>query len=178
MKYLIFLLLLGILVYPVIGFSQTTVSGNANISLPAVALIDIEPSGNIALLYKLPTDAGLPIVAPVANSSKWLNYTSAITLGGSSRIISASLNHTIPGVDIKIAASNAALTGGGVLGVPTGEVVLSTTPKIIVNGIRGAFTGSGSNRGHQLKFSLTTNNYSNLSATNNTVIIISYTISE
>lgn len=159
-------------------FSQTTGSRNIAVTLPVVTLMDIEPSGAISLNYTAPTEAGNAITAPAANTSKWINYTSAIAPSGLSRRITASVNQTIPGIDIKIQAATASGSGGGTLGIPSAQITLTTTAQTIISGIGGAFTGNGSNNGHQLTITLITNNYSNLDSRSNTPVIITYTITE
>lgn len=159
-------------------FSQTTGSRNIAVTLSIVTLMDIEPSGAISLNYTAPTEAGNAITAPVANTSKWINYTSAIAPSGLSRRITASVNQTIPGIDIKIQAATASGSGGGTLGVPSAQITLTTAAQTIISGIGGAFTGNGSNNGHQLTISLVTNNYSSLDSRSNTPVIITYTITE
>lgn len=123
-------------------FSQTTGSRNIAVTLPIVTLMDIEPSGTISLNYTAPTEAGNAITAPVANTSKWINYTSAIAPSGLSRRITASVNQTIPGIDIKIQAAIASGSGGGILGVPSAQITLTTAAQTIISGIGGAFTGN------------------------------------
>ncbi|HAO07414.1 MAG TPA: hypothetical protein DCQ50_10560 [Chryseobacterium sp.] len=159
-------------------FSQTTGSRNIAVTLPVVTLMDIEPSGAINLNYTAPTEAGNAITAPVANTSKWINYTSAIAPSGLSRRITASINQTIPGIDIKIQAATASGSGGGTLGVPSAQITLTTAAQTIISGIGGAFTGNVSNNGHQLTITLITNNYSSLDSRSNTPVIITYTITE
>jgi len=82
-------------------FSQTTGNRTASATLPVVTLLDIEPAGAIAMNFIAPTEAGRPIVSPAINTSKWINYTSAIAAGGLSRKITASVSPVIPGIDIK-----------------------------------------------------------------------------
>lgn len=159
-------------------FSQTTGNRTVTITLPIVTLMDVEPAGNITLNFTAPTEAGRSIVNPAANTTKWINYTSAIASGGVTRRITASINQVIPGVDIKIQAATAAGSGGGTLGTPSSQVTLTTTPATIISGIGGAFTGTGANNGHRLTITLTPNNYGNLSARINTPVIITYTITE
>ncbi|KPE49568.1 hypothetical protein AOB46_19705 [Chryseobacterium indologenes] len=157
-------------------------SQSANISvsmtLPIVALMDIEPSGNINLNFTAPTEAGNALVNPVPNTSKWINYTSAIASGGLTRRITASVNKVIAGVNIRLQAASASGTGGGTLGTPTGQVILTTTPVTIISGIGGAYTGNGANNGHGLTLSLVPGNYASLQAQANTAITIVYTITE
>lgn len=160
------------------AFSQTSGNKNASITLPVVTLLDVEPAGNITLNFTAPTEAGRAIVNPTGNTTKWINYTSAIAPGGVSRRITASVNQTIPGVDIKIQAATASGAGGGTLGTPLGQITITTTPVTIINGIGGAYTGTGANNGHRLTITIAPNTYSNLSAVNNTSIAITYTITE
>ncbi|WP_407481766.1 hypothetical protein [Elizabethkingia meningoseptica] len=169
---IIFILLSGHLL------SQTTGSKNVAVTLPIITLMDIEPAGTITLSFTAPTEAGQALINPVANTTKWINYTSAIVSGGVSRKITASVNKLIPGVNIRLQASAVSGAGSGTLGTTSGLVTLTTTPVTIISGIGGACTGNGINNGHQLTISLVPNNYSNLSAQSNTPVIITYTITE
>lgn len=158
--------------------SQTTGNRTVAVTLPVVTLLDIEPTGNIALNFTAPTEAGLPLVAPAANTTKWINYTSAIASGGLTRRVTAQVNQVIPGVDIKLQAAAASGSGGGTLGTPTAQVTLTTTAVNIITGIGGAFTGNGANNGHRLTINLVVNSYSNLNTRSNTPVVITYTITE
>jgi hypothetical protein len=155
-------------------YSQTTVT----MTLPIVTLMDIEPAGNITLNFTAPTEAGNAIGNPTPNTSKWVNYTSAIASGGLTRRITASVNKVIPGVNIRLQAAAASGAGGGTLGTSSGQVILTTTPVTIISGIGGAFTGNGANNGHALTISLIPGNYGTLTAQTNTAIVIVYTITE
>jgi hypothetical protein len=170
--YIFFLPLSGIL------FSQTTGNSAVSITLPIVTLMDIEPTGNITLNFVAPTEAGLSIVNPAVNTTKWINYSSAIAPAGVTRRITASINQLIPGVSIRVQAAAASGAGGGILGTSSGLVTLTTTASTIISGIGGAYTGNGTNNGHQLTISLIPNTYANLSARTSTPVIITYTITE
>ncbi|WP_326981208.1 hypothetical protein VUJ46_13140 [Chryseobacterium sp. MYb264] len=159
-------------------YSQTTGNRTVSITLPIVTLLDIEPTGTIAMNFTAPSEAGQPLIAPTANTTKWINYTSAIASGGLTRRVTASVNQVIPGVNIRLQAAAASGSGGGTLGVPTAQVTLTTTAVNIITGIGGAFTGNGNGNGHQLTISLVVNNYTNLNARTNTPIVITYTITE
>lgn len=158
-------------------YSQTS-STTVTLTLPKVTLMDIEPTGSITLNFTRPTEAGNSLVAPAPNTSKWINYTSAIASGGLTRRITASVNTVIPGVNIRIQAAAASGAGGGTLGTSAGQVILTTTPTTIISGIGGAYTGNGANNGHALTISLATSTYGNLQAQTNTAIVITYTITE
>ncbi|GAA5102891.1 hypothetical protein GCM10023210_44300 [Chryseobacterium ginsengisoli] len=177
MNYLKLTFLLGLILSCKV-FSQTTGNRSIAVTLPVVTLMDIEPTGAISLNYTAPTEAGNAVTAPAANTTKWINYTSAIAPAGLTRRITASINQVIPGVDIKILAAAASGSGGGTLGTPSAQVTLTTTAQTIITGIGGAFTGNGANNGHRLTITLTTNTYANLSARTNTPVIITYTITE
>ncbi|ROH98500.1 MULTISPECIES: hypothetical protein [unclassified Chryseobacterium] len=151
---------------------------NITLTLPVVTLMDIEPAGNITLNFTAPTEAGNALGNPTPNTSKWINYTSAIASGGLSRRITAAVNQVIPGVNIRLQAAAASGSGGGTLGTPAAQVTLTTTPVTIISGIGGAYTGNGSNNGHRLTISLVPGTYANLSAQANTAITIVYTITE
>lgn len=158
-------------------YSQTA-STTVTMTLPVVTLMDIEPAGSITLSFTAPTEAGNALTAPAPNTSKWINYTSAIASGGLTRRITASVNKLIAGVNIRVQAAAASGAGGGTLGTSSGQVILTTTPATIISGIGGAYTGNGTNNGHALTLSLATNTYANLQAQANTAIIITYTITE
>lgn len=156
-------------------YSQTTVT----FTLPVVTLMDIEPAGNISLNFTAPTEAGNPLGNPTPDTSKWINYTSAIAAGGLPRKITAAiLNSGIPGVNIRLQAAAASGAGGGTLGIPSAQVTLTTTPVTIISGIGGAYTGNGANNGHRLTISLVPGTYANLLAQTNTTVTIVYTITE
>ncbi|MDW9379703.1 hypothetical protein [Chryseobacterium sp. JV558] len=168
------LLLLVSFILSGVLYSQTTVT----MTLPTVTLMDIEPTGNFTLNFTAPTEAGNALGNPTPNTSKWVNYTSAIAPGGLTRKITASVNKVIAGVNIRLQAAAASGAGGGTLGTSAGQVTLTTTPVTIISGIGGAFTGNGANNGHNLTISLTTNTYANLLAQANTAVVIVYTITE
>ncbi|PWN69812.1 hypothetical protein C1631_007260 [Chryseobacterium phosphatilyticum] len=151
---------------------------NITFSLPVVTLMDIEPAGNITLNFTAPTEAGNALGNPTPNTSKWVNYTSAIASGGLSRRITASVSQLISGINIRVQAAAASGSGGGTLGTPAAQVTLTTSPVTIISGIGGAYTGNGANNGHRLTISLVPGTYANLSAQANTTVSIIYTITE
>ncbi len=168
------ILLLAPFVLSGLFYSQT----NVTMTLPVVTLMDIEPTGSFALNFTAPTEAGNAIGNPTPNTSKWINYTSAIAPGGLTRRITASVNKVIAGVNIRVQAAAATGAAGGTLGTSAGVITLSTTATTIISGIGGAYTGNGSSNGHLLTVSLTTNTYANLIAQANTAVVITYTITE
>lgn len=172
-----FILLMALCTLSGSVYSQTA-STTVSLTLPVVTLMDVEPTGSITLSFTRPTEAGNALAAPTPNTSKWINYTSAIASGGLTRRITASVNQIIAGVNIRLQAAAASGAGGGTLGTSAGQVTLTTTPTTIISGIGGAFTGNGANNGHALTISLATGTYANLQAQTNTAIVITYTITE
>ncbi len=157
------------------GASAQTYS--VSFTLPQVALMDIEQATSINLDLIKPTEAGNRLTNPTNNTTKWLNYTSAVASGGT-RSITASITQNIPGIDLKLQIAPATGSVADTLGTPSSQITLSTTPATIVSGIGGAYTGSGIGNGHQLTFSVSpNNNYTNLTASNNS-LTVTYTITD
>ncbi len=157
------------------------------ISVPEVALVDIEPAAtkNITLGFTAPTEAGNPIVANAANNTLWLNYSSIKSVADPTRNVSVKLNAVIPGIDIRVTAAAATGAGGGTLGTPAAQLTLSAADQTIISGIGSAYTGNGANNGHNLTYSLAPGSgpggvavYADLQATATTVATVTYTISD
>ncbi len=157
------------------------------ISVPEVALVDIEPAAtkNITLGFTAPTEAGNPVVANAANNTLWLNYSSIKSVADPTRNVSVRLNALIPGIDIRVTAAAATGAGGGTLGVPAAQLTLSAADQTLISGIGSAYTGNGANNGHNLTYSLAPGSgpggvaaYADLQATATTVATVTYTISD
>lgn len=157
------------------------------ISVPEVALVDIEPAAtkNITLGFTAPTEAGNPVVPNTANTTLWLNYSSIKSVADPTRNVSVSVNAIIPGIDIHVTAAAATGSGGGTLGTPAAQLTLSATDQTIISGIGSAFTGNGANNGHNLTYALAAGSgpggvaaYADLQATATTVATVTYTISD
>jgi hypothetical protein len=161
--------------------AQDAISDNHNItiSIPSVAILDIEPSGskNILMGFIAPTEAGLPITAAATNNTLWLNYSSIKTATVTTRHISAKLDALIAGVDIKVTAG-APVGGVGTLGQPTSTLTLTTTDQSLISLIGSAYTEDGSGKGHNLTYTITpstTSTYGNLEATTTGIAKVTYT---
>ena len=158
--------------------AQNTGSKTVSVNLPAVALLDIEPNNaGISLSFSAPSEAGMPVTSPTANTSKWLNYTSALASLAPARHVSAAIDGVIPGVSIRVQAGPAVGGGGGALGTSTGAVTVTTVPQAIVSGIGGAFTGDGANNGHQLSIWAEISDYNVVTRITGQIVTITYTIS-
>lgn len=158
------------------AFSQTSIS--VAITFPSIALVDIAPDNtafNLSLVA--PTEAGNAVTINPTNSTKWINFSSAVGVG-ITRKITAQISGTLPvGLNLKLAVSNYAGAGAGVLGASSGTLNLSGTPQNIINNIGGAFTGNGINNGYNLSYSLEVLDYSLLRSQTSTFSII-FTLSD
>ncbi|WP_265429900.1 hypothetical protein [Chryseobacterium sp. YIM B08800] len=169
--------------------AQDTYTDNhtVTISVPEVALVDIEPAAtkNITLGFTAPTEAGNPVTPNTANTTLWLNYSSIKSVADPTRNVSVSVNAIIPGIDIHVTAAAATGSGGGTLGTPAAQLTLSATDQTIISGIGSAYTGNGANNGHNLTYALAAGSgpgavaaYADLQATASTVATVTYTISD
>ena len=151
---------------------------NINITIPSVAILDIEPSAskNISMGFTAPTEAGLPIAVASTNNTLWLNYSSIKTATVTTRHISAKLDALIPGVDIKVTAATA-VGGAGTLGTPS-TLTLTATDQSLISLIGSAYTEDGSGKGHNLTYTITpgtTTAYGDITATANVTAKVTYT---
>nr|WP_295922669.1 hypothetical protein [uncultured Dyadobacter sp.] len=124
------------------------------VTIPVVALLDLEApvSKNFAAEFTKPAndEAGNKIVAPTANTSLWLNYTS-IQTANTTKKVNVKASAVIDGLDIHLVAA-AATTGAGTKGTPTAGFNLSTDDQVLISNIGSAYTASGPNNGHQLTY--------------------------
>ncbi|WP_412850985.1 hypothetical protein ACL0VS_07145 [Chryseobacterium sp. PMSZPI] len=164
-----------------------TDSHTITISIPEVALVDIEPSAtkNITLGFTAPTEAGNPILPSAANNTLWLNYSSIKSVADPTRNVSVKLNAIIPGIDIHVTAAVASGSGAGLLGKSAGLLTLTAADQTIISDIGSAYTGNGANNGHNLTYALAAGSgpggvaaYSDLQATATTTATVVYTISD
>ncbi|MDR6922259.1 MULTISPECIES: hypothetical protein [Chryseobacterium] len=169
--------------------AQDTKTDNhtVTISIPEVALVDIEPAAtkNITLGFTAPDEAGNPIIPSTANTTLWLNYSSIKSVADPTRNVTVSMNAIIPGVDLHVTAAAATGSGGGTLGTSAGLLTLSGADQIIISGIGSAYTGNGTNNGHNLTYALAAGSgpggvaaYADLQATATTIATVTYTISD
>lgn len=160
-------------------FIQTVCFGQtATISatLTEVAYVSLAPDNSVFnLVVTSPTIAGEAISVVGINTSKWINFTSAVPLLLTRTIYAQITSGSIPsGMALKLTVSPA--TGGaGVLGSNVSSINLSTSPQVIISNIGGGYTGQGTGYGYNLKFELVISDYSQLRA-GNTNLSITFTI--
>ncbi|NQU87575.1 MAG: hypothetical protein HQ541_17615 [Mariniphaga sp.] len=157
-------------------------SHSVSISIPQVALLDLEGTSSFTLEPTPPAEAGNPFdFSTATNNNVWINYSS-IVASGSTRTVSASITTgTIPsGLELKVTTGSASATGNGTKGSPSSQITLSGTAQTIISGIESCWTGNGASNGHNLTYQLDLTgaaNYGLLVETNPSVTV-TYTITD
>ncbi len=184
---------LSFLLFMVFGVMNKTFAQDTNvdahdivISIPEVALLDIEPSASttINLGATAPTEAGAPLVFSATNTDLWLNYSSIVgsTTEPSRKVTVKISSGTLPGGTVlKVQAAADAGNGAGTVGTPTGEITLTATDQDFITGVGSCYTGTPENNGHQLTYSLeldASGNYSDLDFDDSSTVTITYTLSD
>jgi hypothetical protein len=138
-------------------------SAEVSVTLPEVALLDLEPrASEVVLEIKAPTNAGSIISGAESQNSKWLNYSSAVGREKYRDVfIQIEYGNVPAGLRLLVQASEC-YGGSGLLGKPIGKIALSSNPQRIINGIGGAYTGNGSKNGHALSYFLEITNVAEL----------------
>jgi hypothetical protein len=160
-----------------VAFCQTTINTNVGVSLPSIALLDIENSGSINLGFSAPTEAGSSLINNSSNNSAWLNFTSALGIGASRNVSVQITSGNGSGYEIVLQPQAYSGAGAGQLGNRNLSVNLSNMPQKVIDNIGGAFTGNGLGNGYNLRYSLAITNYGALRK-ENTTFIITYTLTD
>ena len=150
---------------------------NVSISIPTIALLDIESVGgnDITLTMDTPNEAGNAL-ADQTNSSLWLNITSIIASGFENNI-SVSIDAAITGIDLKVVSAAYSGSGFGSWGTAGSEITLSTASQDLVTGIKSGYTLNGPNNGYNLTYTATpnTSNFGDIES-GDTDIEVTYTL--
>ncbi|MGR3812150.1 hypothetical protein [Jiulongibacter sp. NS-SX5] len=161
------------LLFILLSFTAFGQNVQVNLNLPSLAIMDIEPNSNaFNLSVNNPSEAGQPVQVNSTNSSKWINFSSAVLPGASRRVTAQLSGGTLSGLDLTLSTSAYSGAGAGALGSPAGAVILSGTTQTIIDNIGGAYTGDGVNNGYNLTYSLSIANYTNLRSENKTVTVL------
>ncbi len=177
MRYLILLFCAFISPKILVAQAVSQTSANVGVTLPEIALLDIEPNNSVVSLeLKMPTEAGTFVKATQQSNAKWINYSSAVSSGRTRNVFVQIEYGTVPaGTAVKVQAS-AASGGRGALGVSNGTINLSGSPQRVVQNIGGAATGNGANFGHGLTYFLEVSNVSQLDFNASGTVGIIYTL--
>lgn len=92
----------------------------------------------------------------IKDDSRWLNYTILMKDQEPHYAITAQLiaGEVPKGTVIRLRAGSYFGPGEGKTGIPTGEIILSETPQVIIEQIGTSHTGNGLNVGHQLFYTI------------------------
>ena len=155
-------------------------SHQVTVTIPAVALLDIEASGSkdFTVAFAAPTEAGDAIVAPTTGlNTKWLNYSSILNASGAgstSRKVTVQSMAAVPaGITIGVTAGTP--TGTGTTGSSAGAATISTTAADVITGIGSVYTGNGPGVGSQLSYTIGVGTYSSLVA-GSVIVTVRYTL--
>lgn len=160
---------------------------NVSFSVPQTNLIDIASlNGNTIVFSPVDIDAvasGLNF--SLTNNDLWLNYTVVKSNASSPKRINVSVVATnFPlGMSLKLKIDADIGLGNGDMGTPIAgfsDLIPSAESIEIISNIGSCFTGNGPNKGHNLHFKLDYDNtyYDELYTNFNTIIILTYTITD
>ena len=159
-----------------------TDSHDISISIPELALLDLEGGPSVSLSPALPTEAGDAFdFSGATDNSTWANYSSIVASGTARRVTAAITAGAVPaGLALKVTAGSYSGSGKGALGASAGQITLSSTAQDVVTGIGSSYTGNGVSNGHNLAYALeltSADDYDQLVQTNATVTI-TYTLTD
>ncbi len=154
---------------------SASASTNLGLSIPAIALLDIKTDNEIS--FSAPNQS-ISTITPESTSNTWINYSSIVAAGSSNKITVNISGGTVPEqTSIKLSTAADAGHGGGNVGTPIHEVILSESPQDIITNIGSCFTGAGTNNGHQLSYAwIADANITENNNYNNNAIELTYTI--
>lgn len=140
--------------------------------------ISLSTVNSIVMDFAVPLDPGNSI-DPVIDNSKWLNYNITVTppdlpVSVTAEITSGAISE---GLQIQLQAGTYSGTGGSNPGIPTGNLILTNTPQVLISNIGTCNTGVGVNVGHQLTYTLSISDYNSVKSSSSTVNIL-FTITQ
>lgn len=170
------------------GQDNNTAVQNVVISVPEVALLDLESNSGttIDLSPEVPQEAGMAVdFSQQTNSSIWMNYSSIISSKNDpTRNITVQITSgSVPqGMVLSVEAGSDAGMGEGRMGESTSVITLNNKAQNIITGVGSAYTGNGVSKGHQLSYRLSLDtsagSYANLDYDSASTIAITYTFTD
>ncbi len=127
------------------------------ISIPEVAILDLEGSTAVSLSVDAPTEAGEAVdFSNATNDDVWINYSSIVGKSENSRDVSAKISaNAVPdGMLLKVTAAKDAGNGDGTMGSSAGTVTLTSSDQKVITGIGSCYTADGASNGHNLQYAL------------------------
>ena len=152
------------------------------ISIPEVALLDLEGSKSISLAPKAPTEAGEGFdFTDAEDNSVWINYSSVVGKHKYRTVtVEITEGHVPEGLILQATASNDAGNGKGNMGKSSGRIILSNSPQKIIYNVGSCFTGNGIKSGHNLNYKLDIESDADYAKLTNTEtdLTITYTLTD
>lgn len=128
---------------------------------------------SIVMDFATPFDPGNSI-SPVIDNSKWLNYNIIVTppdlpVSITAEITSGAISG---GLQIQLQAGAYIGSGGGDPGIPSGNLILTNTPQVLISNVGTCNTGVGVGVGHQLTYTLSISDYNSVKYSSSTVNVL------
>ncbi|MFK5969356.1 MAG: hypothetical protein QM487_04445 [Candidatus Marithrix sp.] len=164
------------------GQTNNTAEVSIDLSIPAVALIDLVVDENQILTFSYSSsdpNQVEQVVTPSTGDNTWINYSSIVSDGLSNYITAHLSQGTLPAnVLLNLIIGEDMGVGAGMVGTVSGQITLSSYPQNIINDIGSCYTGTGLHKGHQLIYIWEyPQSYSySLSFENGEAISVTYTI--
>lgn len=178
MKHLLFILYCLI---TTIVYSQDDDDTEVSFKLKEIATLNIAPNNTVVTLnLDASNSPGEKVKIVVANNTKWINFTSAISDSSSPRNLSVKIDDgEVPsGLYLKLEIANYTGNGKGQLGTPSKTITLNKSSQTIISNIGAAYTGNGINNGFELTYYLEIYNYKLLDMNNSETLSISLTLTD
>lgn len=139
--------------------------------------ISISNTNSVSLNFTAPFIVGL-LENTVSDNSKWLNYTTSVMPPESTLSITVEISSgtVSDGMELRVEAGTCTSCEGNP-GLPTGQVIITNAPQVLINNIGTCSTGSGINFGHQLTYSIVITDFALIRASSPSVNLI-FTISQ
>lgn len=162
------------------SYAQDDDDTSVTFRLREIALLDMEPNNStVTLNVVAPNNAGEKAIIVATNNNKWINFSSAVSVG-TTRYISIIIEdgQVPPGIYLKLRTDNYSGSGDGELGSATSVVTLNNTSQTIVSDIKGAFTGNGINNGYKITYELEIYDYKLLDFNQSATLSIILTLTD
>lgn len=187
-KFITTILITGMVSMSSFGQDDNTAIQNVMISVPEVALLDLESASGttIQLSPEAPQEAGMAVdFSDQTNTGIWINYSSIVnsrTEPGRNITVQITSGSVPQGMVLNVAAGQDAGLGDGRMGKSTGSIQLTNKAQNIITGVGSAYTGNGVAKGHQLTYALSLDNvkgaYASLDFNQSNTVAITYTLTD
>lgn len=187
-KFIAIILITGMVAMNSFGQDDNTAIQNVVVSVPEVALLDLESASGTTLQLspEAPQEAGMAV--DFSNQTKagiWINYSSIVnsrTEPGRNITVQITSGSVPQGMTLSVVAGQDAGMGDGQMGKAAGNINLTNKSQNIITGVGSAYTGNGVAKGHQLTYSLSLENakgaYASLDFDQSNSVAITYTLTD